>query len=182
MTLKIRRIQLLKDSMLAEAGSPAARPVTRAIGMVVIANPFAGRHVADLSPLYDIGAELAELLMPQLVALLPGKAVAYGKGAIVGVNGDAEHGPAICHPKMGKPMRAALGGGEAVIPSTTKVGAAGAIMDLPLGHKDNPWSFDEMENVTVSVGDAPRPDEIVVVIGISDGGRANPRIGKGRVI
>lgn len=182
MPVTIRRIQILKDTVLAEAGSPAARPVTRAIGLAVIANPFAGKHVPDLSPMFDIGAELGELLMPQLVALLPGKAVAYGKGAIVGVNGDAEHGAAICHPKMGKPMRAALGGGEAVIPSTTKVGAAGAMIDLPLAHKDNPWSFDEMESVTLSVGDAPRPDEIVVLIGISDGGRANPRVGKGRIL
>ena len=132
--------------------------------------------------MFDIGAELAELLMPQLVPLLGGAAVAYGKGAIVGVNGDAEHAAAICHPKMGKPMRAALGGGEALIPSATKVAAAGASLDLPLGHKDNPWSFDHFETVTVTVGDAPRPDEIVVVIGISDGGRASPRVGKGRIL
>ena len=132
--------------------------------------------------MFDLGAGLAELLMPQLVALLPGSAVAYGKGAIVGVNGDAEHAAAICHPKMGKPMRAALGGGEALIPSATKVAAAGATLDLPLGHKDNPWSFDHFETVTVSVGDAPRPDEIVVVIGIADGGRVNPRVGKGRIL
>ena len=156
--------------------------MTRAIGIAVIANPNAGRQVQDLSPMFDIGAELAERLMPQLVPLLGGPAVSYGKGAIVGVNGDAEHAAAICHPKMGKPMRAALGGGEALIPSATKVAAAGASLDLPLGHKDNPWSFDHFETVTVAVADAPRPDEIVVVIGISDGGRASPRVGKGRIL
>lgn len=180
--MEIRRLVVTKDTVYAEGGAKAARAVTRALAIAVISNPFASRHVEDLASLFDIGAELAELLMPQLVALLPGKAVAYGKGAIVGVNGDAEHAAAICHPKMGKPMRAALGGGEAVIPSTTKVAAAGATLDLPLGHKDNPWSFDEIETVTVSVGDAPRPDEIVVVIGISDGGRVNPRVGKGRIV
>ena len=120
--------------------------------------------------------------MPQLVALLPRKAESYGKGAIVGVNGDLEHAAALCHPKMGKPMRAALGGGEALIPSTQRVAAAGATLDLPLGHKDNAWSFDHFETVTVGVPDAPRPDEIVVAIGIADGGRVNPRVGKARIL
>src|SRR5687768_13012284 len=180
--MEIRRLVVTKDVVYSEAGARAARPVTRALGIAVIANPNAGRQVQDLSPMFDIGAELAELLMPQLVPLLGGAAVAYGKGAIVGVNGDAEHAAAICHPKMGKPMRAALGGGEALIPSATKVAAAGASLDLPLGHKDNPWSFDHFETVTVTVGDAPRPDEIVVVIGISDGGRASPRVGEGRIL
>lgn len=180
--MDIRRLVVTRDTLYAEAGAKAARPVTRALGIAVIANPFAGRRVEDLSPMYDIGAELAEVLMPQLVALLPSQPVAYGKGAIVGVNGDAEHAAAICHPKMGKPMRAALGGGKAVIPSTTKVAAAGATLDMPLGHKDDAWSFDEMETLTVCVGDAPRPDEIVVAIGISDGGRVNPRVGKSRIL
>jgi hypothetical protein len=180
--MEIRRLVVMKDVVHSEAGARAARPVTRAIGIAVIANPNAGRQVQDLSPMFDIGAELAERLMPQLVPLLGGPAVSYGKGAIVGVNGDAEHAAAICHPKMGKPMRAALGGGEALIPSATKVAAAGASLDLPLGHKDNPWSFDHFETVTVAVADAPRPDEIVVVIGISDGGRPSPRVGKGRIL
>ena len=100
----------------------------------------------------------------------------------MGVNGDAEHAAAICHPKMGRPMRSALGGGNAVIPSTTKVAAAGATLDMPLGHKDDAWSFNEMETLTLCVGDAPRPDEIMVAIGISDGGRADPRVGKSRIL
>ena len=180
--MDIRRLVVTKDILYAEAGTKAPRPVTRAFGIVVIHNPFAGQHVQDLSPMYDMGEEIAELLMPQLLALLPGKPVAYGKGAIVGVNGDAEHAAAICHPKMGRPMRSALGGGNAVIPSTTKVAAAGATLDMPLGHKDDAWSFNEMETLTLCVGDAPRPDEIMVAIGISDGGRADPRVGKSRIL
>lgn len=180
--MELRRLLLTKDVVYSEAGKSAARPITRAVALAVIHNPFAGRHVEDLSPLFDVGAQIAELAMPQLVAMLPHKAESYGKGAIVGVNGDLEHAAAICHPKMGKPMRAALGGGEALIPSTQRVAAAGASLDLPLGHKDNPWSFDHFETVTVSVADAPRPDEIVVAIGIADGGRVNPRVGKGRIL
>ena len=180
--MELRRLLLTKDVVYSEAGKSAPRPITRAVALAVIHNPFAGRHVQDLSPLFDVGAQIAELVMPQLIALLPQKAESYGKGAVVGVNGDLEHAAAICHPKMGKPMRAALGGGEALIPSTQRVAAAGASLDLPLGHKDNAWSFDHFETVTVSVADAPRPDEIVVVIGIADGGRVNPRVGKARIL
>jgi hypothetical protein len=178
----IRRLIISKDVVYSEAGKNAPRPITRAIALAVIHNPLAGRHVEDLSPLFDVGAKIAELVMPQLVSLLSHKAESYGKGAIVGVAGDLEHAAAICHPKMGKPMRAALGGGEALIPSTQRVAAAGATLDLPLGHKDNAWSFDHFETVTVGVPDAPRPDEIVVAIGIADGGRVNPRVGKGRIL
>lgn len=182
MRVTIRRLQVFRDVLYSEAGAAAPQPITRAVALVAIANPFASEHVEDLSPLFDAGAEIAEKVMPDLVALLPGKAVTYGKGAIVGVNGDMEHGGALCHPKMGKPMRAALGGGEAVIPSNVKVAAAGAMLDLPLGHKDNPWSFDHFDTISVGLADAPRPDEIVVIIGIADGGRVNPRVGKGRVV
>ena len=178
----IRRLIITKDVVYSESGKKAPRPITRAIALAAIHNPFAGRHAEDLSPLFDVGAHIAELVMPQLLALLSHKPESYGKGAIVGVNGDLEHAAAICHPKMGKPMRAALGGGEALIPSTQRVAAAGATLDLPLGHKDNAWSFDHFETVTVGMADAPRPDEIVVVIGIADGGRVNPRVGKSRIL
>src|SRR5919106_4283125 len=105
MNLSLRRLLVTKDIVYSEAGKDAPRPITRAIAMGVIANPFAGRHVEDLSPMFDLGAEFAELVMPQLLALLSGKPESYGKGAIVGVNGDLEHAAALCHPKMGKPMR-----------------------------------------------------------------------------
>ena len=147
----------------------------------MIPNPYAGRFVQDLSPLFDIGAHVAESLMPQLMKALTDKPIAYGKAAIVGVNGEIEHAAALLHPKMGKPMRAAVGGGDAIIPSTSKVAPAGTPIDVPLGNKDNVWAFDEIDTVTVSVPDAPRPDEIVVIIAVSDGGRPEPRVGKGRV-
>ena len=86
------------------------------------------------------------------------------------------------HPKLGKPMRAAVGGGAALIPSTTKVAAAGTLIDVPLANKDDAWSFDELDTMTIMVPDAPRPDEIVVVMAVSDGGRPWPRVGKGRAV
>ncbi len=175
-----RKLVFVKEIVTAEAGSPAPRPVCRVAALAVIANPFAGRFAQDLSALFDIGMALGDELMPQAVAMLAGKPMAYGKAAIVGVNGDLEHAAAVLHPKLGKPMRAAVGGGESIIPSTTKVAAAGVAIDLPLGNKDNIWSFDELDNMTVMVADAPRPDEILVAMAVSDGGRPHPRIGKGR--
>jgi hypothetical protein len=180
--MQARKILITKESIYSDAGRDSTRAITHVIGLAVIANPCAGRFVEDLSPLFDIGAAIAERLAPEMIALLPNRPVAYGKAAIVGVNGELEHAAAILHPKMGKPMRVAVGGGEAIIPSTSKVAAAGSTIDVPLGHKDNVWSFDEIDTVTVCVADAPRPDEIVVVIAVSDGGRPHPRVGKGRIV
>ncbi|MFP6699277.1 MAG: amino acid synthesis family protein, partial [Alphaproteobacteria bacterium] len=121
--------------------------------------------------------ELGDRFMADAVAMLNGPPVSYGKAAIVGVAGDLEHGGAMIHPKLGEPMRAAVGGGEALIPSNAKVAAAGTPIDLPLGHKDQAWSFDHFDTITVMIGDAPRPDEIVLCMGVADGGRPHPRVG-----
>ena len=101
---------------------------------------------------------LGERLMPDLVKLLDGPAVSYGKGALVGLDGEMEHGGACVHPMLGKPMRAAIGGGKAVISSNVKVATAGASLDVPLGHKDDSWSFPHFDTITVSVADAPERD------------------------
>ena len=179
--MMIRKILVLKETVYADGGRETTGAVTRAAGIAVISNPYAGRYVEDLASMFDLGAELAERLLPEMTAQLARPAVAYGKAAIVGVNGELEHAAALLHPKMGKPIRAAIGGGEAIIPSTSKVAAAGATIDVPLGHKDNVWSFDEIDTFTICVPDAPRPDEILVVIALADGGRPRARIGKGRI-
>jgi hypothetical protein len=175
--LHIRKSLLWRDTLTSELGQPAARAVTRAVAVAVIRNPFAGHYVQDLTELFEAGRALGEQMMPDLVRLLPHGAISYGKGAIVGVNGEFEHGAACIHPMLGKPMRAAVGGGKAVIPSNVKVAAAGTGLDVPLGHKDDPWSFDHFDTVTVSVPDAPRPDEIAVIMAVTDGGRLHPRCG-----
>ena len=149
----------------------------RAVGIAVIRNPFAARWAEDLRPLFEVGAGLGERLMPELVRMLEGPAVSYGKGALVGVAGEMEHGGACMHPMLGRPMRAAIGGGQAVIGSNVKVAPPGTPLDVPLGHKDDAWSFEHFDTITVSVPDAPRPDEIVVVMAIADGGRLNNRCG-----
>ena len=180
--MQLRKIQFVKEVVHAEAGERVAVPIRRVAALAVLANPFAGRFERDLSALFDIGLALGEELMPEAARLLGGPCLVYGKAAIVGVNGDLEHAAALLHPKLGKPMRAALGGGEAIIPSVTKVAAAGASIDVPLANKDNSWSFDELDSMTVAVADAPRPDEILAVMAIGTAGRPNPRIGKGRAV
>jgi hypothetical protein len=144
--VEIRKIITTREVILSELGVEAPRPVVRAVGMAVILNPFAGRFVDDLRPLFEAGAMLGERLMPDLVKLLDGSAVSYGKGALVGVDGEMEHGGACVHPMLGKPMRAAVGGGKAVISSNVKVAAAGASLDVPLGHKDDSRSFPHFDN------------------------------------
>jgi hypothetical protein len=179
----VRKIVFVEERVLAEAGKAVAKPVTRVAGIAVIQNPFAGQgHVEDLASLFDVGAKLGEALMPDVVRRLPNPATSYGKAAIVGVNGDFEHGGALIHPKLGKPMRAAVGGGDAIISSNVKVAPAGSAIDVPLAHKDDIWSFDHFDTMTVMVPDAPRPDEIVVVMIAADGGRPAPRVGKGRIL
>jgi Amino acid synthesis len=177
--LKIRKTLLLRDTVTSELGQPATRPIVRAVAMAVIGNPFAGRYVEDLTELFEAGRALGEQLMPDLVRLLAQSPISYGKGAIVGVAGEFEHGGACIHPMLGKPMRAAVGGGKAVIPSNVKVAAAGASLDVPLSHKDDSWSFDHFDTITVAMPDAPRADEIVVVMAVADGGRLHPRCGQG---
>ena len=179
--MNVRKIHMTKETIFADAGKPVAQTITRAVAMAVLVNPYASRFVDDLSPLFANGAELCGRIMGDLVVLLPGPVASYGKAAIVGVNGELEHGAALIHPQLGQPMRDAVGGGQAIICSNVKLGGLGAAIDVPLANKDNIWAFDNLDTITVSIADAPRPDEVVVVVAISDGGRPHPRVGKGRI-
>jgi hypothetical protein len=175
--IDIRRIVTLREVTFSELGYRASRPIVRAVGVGIIDNPFAGKRADDLRPLFEAGAALGERLMPELAKLLDGPAVSYGKGAIVGVAGEMEHGGACVHPMLGRPMRAAVGGGQAVIASNVKVAPPGAAIDIPLGHKDDAWSFAHFDTITVSVAESPRPHEIMVIMAIADGGRLDNRCG-----
>jgi hypothetical protein len=177
----VRRILTLRDVIRSEMGRPLAKPITRAVGLAVVANPFAGRFSEDLSALFPVGRSVGEMLTAELRGLLGGPAVAYGKAAIVGVNGEKEHGGACIHPMLGRPMREAIGGGKAIIPSNVKVGGVGTTIDVPIGHKDDVWSFDHFDTISVAVDDAPRADEIVIALILADGGRPIPRCGNAPV-
>jgi len=179
--MNIRKTVFIKETIEADGTGKACDPITRVVAMAVLQNPFAGRFVDDLSPLFDMGGQLGERLMEDAVDMLSNPPVSYGKAAIVGIAGDLEHGGAMIHPKLGKPMRAAVGGGKALIPSNCKAAAAGMTIDIPLGHKDEAWSFEHFDTMTVMVADAPRADEIIMCMAVSDGARPHPRVGNGPV-
>lgn len=177
--VEVRKTVFSKETIFADEMGVACEPITRVVAMAVVRNPFAATNQQDLSPLFDVGARLGQSLTEELATLLTAPPICYGKAALVGASGAMEHGAAVLHPALGKPVRAAIGGGKSLMPSNHKVVALGESIDLPLGHKDEPWSFDHIDTTTVWVPDAPRADEIVLCIGLSDGTRAHPRVGKG---
>ena len=177
--MNVRKSVFTREIITADEMGQACDPITRVAAMAVVRNPFAGTHQDDLSPLFDVGAQLGGALTQELVHMLGTPAVCYGKAALVGSSGAMEHGATLLHPALGKPVRAAIGGGKSLMPSNHKVGALGGSIDLPLGHKDDAWSFDHIDTMTLCVADAPRADEILLCIGLSDGPRAHPRVGKG---
>jgi len=179
--MKVRKIVHFEEQVFGEGEFVAPVPVMRVAVAAILHNPCYGRHVEDLSELFDIGGQLGEDLSASLSARLTKPAVSYGKAAIVGARGEFEHGGALIHPKLGAPMRAALGGGKALIPSNVKVGPPGAVIDVPLGHKDEAWSFDHFDTMSFMVGDSPRPEELMMIIAMADGGRIHPRCGTGPV-
>ncbi|HVG81540.1 MAG TPA: amino acid synthesis family protein [Methylomirabilota bacterium] len=180
MKAKIRKIVTFLEETRREMERDVSPPVRRAAAVAVIANPCAGRFVEDLSELIDIGEELGALLSERAVAALgiPGERVeSYGKAAAVGENGELEHAAALLHPKLGAPVRKALGKGAALIPSSKKRGGPGVALDIPLGHKDAAFVRSHFDGMEVRVSDAPRADEIVVAVAVTDSGRPFPRVG-----
>ena len=150
---------------------PPSRKVTVA---AVIKNPYAKQYIEDLEELFDLGSEIGGVLAKKGVEALgiePSAVVSYGKGAIVGLDGEIEHAAAILHPRFGKPVRAAVEKGEDIIPSTKKMGGPGSLLVMPITNKDSIWSFDHMDATEISLPDAPREDEIVVAVAVADSGR-----------
>ena len=180
MKAKIRKILTFVDETLIEQGQPVNPPVRRAAAVAVIENPYAGVYQEDLSLLIDIGEELGGLLAERAVAALgiKGEEVqSYGKAAAVGENGELEHAAAILHPKLGAPFRKVLSKGAALIPSSKKRGGLGAVLDIPLGHKDAAFVRSHFDGMEVRVNDAPRANEIMVALAVTTGGRPLPRVG-----
>ncbi|MBI5444923.1 MAG: amino acid synthesis family protein [Deltaproteobacteria bacterium] len=178
--MEIRKIVTLVEETRKESGRPVDPPTRRAAALAVIKNPFAGRYVEDLAELIETGDALGKLLGEKAVAALeirPEQAEGYGKGAIVGSQGELEHAAAILHPKLGTPFRAAVGGGKAIIPSAKKMGGPGTELDVPTHYKDAAFVRTHFDAMPVRVQDAPRGDEIVVALVVTDSGRPLPRVG-----
>jgi hypothetical protein len=176
--MEIRKLVTMVDEVRIEAGRPVDPPIRRVIVAAVLRNPHAGRYVEDLDDLIEASVELSELLSGTAVAQLDGKPVhSYGKGAIVGSSGELEHAAALLHPKFGNPLRAASGGGKAIIPSAKKRGGPGTPLDIPLHYKDAAFVRSHFDAIELRIVDAPTDDEIVLGVAVTDGGRPHPRVG-----
>ncbi|MEX0345886.1 MAG: amino acid synthesis family protein [Rhizobiaceae bacterium] len=177
---KIRKIVTVVEQTNIEIGKSIDPPTRRAASVAVIENPFAGKYQEDLEELMAIGEELGGLLGDKCVAALgitPSQAESYGKAAMVGENGELEHAAAILHPRLGKPLRAAVEKGAALVPSSKKMGSMGQPLDVPLGHKDAAYVRSHFDGMEVRINDAPRANEIMVAITVTDSGRPLPRVG-----
>lgn len=176
--LNARSIDYVKQVTLAVENKILPKPLKKAAGLVTFTNPFSNKgYVEDLSQLFDLGAAAGALVAEELKALVGGEVASYGKGAIVGSAGHLEHGAACIHPKLGAPMRAAIGGGKALIPSNCKIGSLGTAIDIPLGDKHNIWSFPSLDTMTLNLMHAPLDIEIVVIVAYSNSCRAMNRVG-----
>ena len=180
MKAKIRKIIVQLDEIHQEAGKAVAPPTRRALAMAVIDNPYAGRYSDNLDELISIGEELGGLLgqrCVQALGIAPAQAQSYGKAAIVGEGGELEHAAAILHPKLGGPLRVAVSQGAALVPSAKKQGTLGTAVDVPLGHKDAAFLRSHFDAMEARVADAPRANEIVVAVVVTDSGRPHARVG-----
>ncbi len=180
MPADIRKLVVQVDEIRREMGRDVNPPTRRALAIAVIANPCAGRYVEQLDELIAIGEELGGLLgakCVQALGIAPGQAQSYGKAAIVGEAGELEHAAAILHPKLGAPLGQAVEKGAALVPSAKKQGGVGTAIDVPLGHKDAAFVRSHFDAIEARVSDAPRANEIVVAVAVTDSGRPLARVG-----
>ena len=178
-SLDIRKVVFQVDETHREMDKILSDPPKKVIGAAVIKNHFANKFVSNLEPLYDIGAEVGGYLAERCVSILqvkPNEIESHGKGAIVGVNGEIEHAAALLHPRFGAPVRAAVGTGKDIIPSTKKIGGPGSVIVMPMTNKDNIWDFDHMDAAEITIPDAPQSDEILIAVCLGIGGRPLKRI------
>jgi hypothetical protein len=182
---EIRLIHVTTQETLRESGQPVNPPTVKVIATAVVTNPLAGKPLeADLTVLELMSAEVTAILGAKAISAIEALGLSasdirgYGKGAIVGTDGELEHTAAVLHPRFGAPVRAVIGGGADIIPGTKKVGAPGASITMPIGNKDDRWEFDDMDSAEVSIGDAPRANEMLISVIYSVGGRPHARVTK----
>ncbi|MEK6421608.1 MAG: amino acid synthesis family protein [Burkholderia gladioli] len=180
MNTEVRKIATFVETLMIEGGKPAPQPVTTVVVAAVLRNPWAGKGFCeDLRPeILRLAPALGAELTSRLVALMPAERVqAYGKAAVVGVNGEIEHASALIHTlRFGNMFREAVNGTAFLSFTNTRVGP-GAMLSLPMIHKSATGQRSHFLTATFQIADAPAPDEILIAIGAADGGRAHPRIG-----
>lgn len=176
---EIRKIYTITEDTYRECGREISEPIHKCAVLAVIKNDGAGKYVEDLQDFIDNGGRLGELLTKKAMTVLGRENIeSFGKGAIVGENGELEHGAAMNHVKFGNAMRQALGYPcKAVIPSAITRGGPGATLDVPLIHREANLVRSHFDAMKVSVPDAPAADELVICAVFATGGRPLARIG-----
>lgn len=177
--VEIRKIATMVEEIFHEGGPRANIPPRRAAVIAVIKNPFAGRYVEDIQPFMEdlkpLGLDMAQRLV-DLLGGDPAVVEGYGKGAMIGAEGELEHG-ALWHAPGGYGMREVLGGSKAIVPSSKKVGAMGMRLDVPITHTDASYVRSHFDSMEVGLNDAPRADEMAVVLVMTTGARVHSRAG-----
>jgi Amino acid synthesis len=177
--LDIRKMVTFDEEVVRENGSQLSPPLRRTAVGAVLRNPLAGEAVGcDLEPLIGLSVTLGAALTRQALAHLgveAGALRAYSKAAIVGTSGDLEHGAAMLHPRIGMAMRSTIRRGRVLIPGNAKVAGPGATIDMIFGPIDEGWDLDAMDTMPVTVADAPRHDEILLLVGYATGPRPHAR-------
>lgn len=175
----VRKFVLQVEEIFHEGGPARSEPVKRGAVLAVIENPFAGRYVEEITgfmeDLKPLGLEMAGRLLEALGGDAS-KIEGYGKGAIVGGGGELEHG-ALWHNPGGYAMRELLGGAKAIVPSTKKVGGPGARIDIPVTHVNASYVRSHFDAIEVGINDAPRANELLLVLAMTTGPRVHARVG-----
>jgi hypothetical protein len=176
--LAIRKRMISVEEIFHEGGPAPETPLKRGAAIAVLANPFAGRFVEDIQPFMDdlrpLGLDMAKQLADALGG--PDKIEGYGKGSLVGAGGELEHG-ALWHAPGGYAMREILSGTKAIVPSSKKVGAMGARLDVPITHINASYVRSHFDSMEVGLNDAPRADELLFALVMSTGPRVHSRSG-----
>lgn len=176
--LKVRKRTLVVEEIYHEGGPVAKVPLMRGAALAVIANPFAGRYEPEIqgfmSDLRPLGLDMAQTLATALggAARIEG----YGKASLVGAEGELEHG-ALWHAPGGYAMREVLSSTKAIVPSAKKVGAMGARIDVPITHINASYVRSHFDSMEIGLNDAPRADEMLVVLVMTTGPRVHSRSG-----
>ena len=175
----VRKFVTRVEEVLHEGGAPSSSPPLRGVIAAVIANPFAGGYVEDIAGFMEDLKPLGLEMSRRLLVALGGQAErieGYGKGAIVGEGGEVEHG-ALWHVPGGYAMRELLGDAKAIVPSSKKVGGLGTRIDIPITHKDASYVRSHFDAIEVGINDAPRRDELVLILAMTTGARVHARVG-----
>jgi hypothetical protein len=180
--IDVRKLVLSVEDVWHDGGPRNTSPLQRGSIAAILHNPYAGEYVAEIQPMMEALKPLGREMAQRLIAALGGpKAIeGYGKGALIGLDGELEHG-ALWHVPGGYGMRDLLEGSHAIVPSTTKIGAAGATIDIPIHHRVAAYVRSHFDSLEVRVADGPRADEMMLVLAMTTGARPHARVGGLRV-